>query len=241
MRTNKKTLIADDLRTRIRDGLVGEDERLPTEADLAEEYDTTRTTVRAAYQILIDAMLVEKRGLSGYFVRAVKTRTWTLADSGGYADPWQVLLDTGGAARGRQVTTVRTEHGAAPIRATTLAVLLDVAPDTLIACRASVRYYDGEPVELTEIFIPYERVKDTPFMSSADTDIYALLDGSLLSSTDRLAWRNPTPGEKARLELPEATPVVEIVRRLFREGDGDMVIRSVFSAVGAEFVTRTQA
>lgn len=246
-KTKKKApvfvVIADELHGRIRDGVIGPGERLPTEAELSAEYETTRTTVRAALQVLINALVVEKRGLSGYFVREITPRLWHLADDhGGFADPWQTLMNTQSAERARQYIAVRIDHAGTPIRATTLADLLDVGDDALVACRSAVRYLDGEPVELTDTYAPYELVKDTAFMSSDDLDVYALLaaNGQMTGSTDTFAFRNPTPSEKAKLELPEATGVVEVVRRLFYDSDQDMVIHSVYSAAGAAFVTATR-
>lgn len=247
MDTNKKKkapvfmVIADDLRERInRDIPPGG--RLPTEAELSAEYSTTRTTVRAALQVLINALVVEKRGLSGYFVREVTARTWQLinTDDGTYADPWQTLTDTEGAERARQLIAVRIDQAGIPLGATTLGVLLDVADDALVACRSAVRCLDGEPVDLTDIYAPYDLVKDTPFMSSSDElDVYALMEttGRMTGSADSFTFRNPAPGEKARLELPEATGVVEVVRRLDYDTDQAMVIHSVYSAAGARFIT----
>lgn len=250
MKTNKtkKTapvfmVIADDLRDRIRG--IGPGERLPTEAELSEEYSTTRTTIRAALRVLIDALVVEKRGLAGYFVREVISRTWQLVyDDGSYADPWQTMAEVVAAGRARQAITVRIEHAGAPIRATTLADLLDVDPQALVACRSATRYLDDEPVEMCDIYVPYELVKDGPFMSSDDLDVYALLSATsrMVRSRDAFAFRNPAPSEKARLELPEATGVVEVVRRLFYDdADQAMVVHSVYSAAGAEFITCARA
>ncbi|ANY06390.1 hypothetical protein AFB00_08900 [Pseudonocardia sp. HH130630-07] len=51
--------IADELRARIRDGLLQPGAMLPSEAGLAEQHDVARGTVRAALAVLVDEELIE--------------------------------------------------------------------------------------------------------------------------------------------------------------------------------------
>lgn len=53
--------IEQDLLDKIEDGTYAENELIPTELELAEEYQVSRPTVRQAVQTLVDAGYLEKR------------------------------------------------------------------------------------------------------------------------------------------------------------------------------------
>lgn len=235
--------IADDLRERIADGTFGPGTRLPTESELAQEYGTTRPTVRAAYKVLIDEHLVELRKGYGYFVREVIRRVWHLGGPEGYVDAWEYMLEEQGSARSRETVSVRTHEASYPAQDTSFAALLDLQPDDLVARRSLTRVFDGAPVELTDILAPYARVKDSRFMSSGPVDVYDLLfplTTPLDRSRDQIVCRNPSAAEKARLELSDASTVVEVLRVLWNDQEGPVcVVRSVYDAIGATFCTCT--
>lgn len=57
---SKHVAIADDLRRRIRNGYYEPGQALPSEADLALEYNTGRGTVRDALNILLNEKIISK-------------------------------------------------------------------------------------------------------------------------------------------------------------------------------------
>ncbi len=238
-------VIADNLRTQIESGELGSAARLPTEADLSEEYRTTRTTVRHALQTLIDAQLVEKTERLGYYVREIKTRRWRLADrtTGGLIlDPWadQLASRPPGA---RQNMTVRIDRATKLIRGRPLGGMLGIGDDALVLCRSAVRYLDGQPVELNDAYIPYGLVsgEDSPLMSDTSGSVLAMLTRLGYRVTgwrDIFTPRIPTETEVARLELPEATPVADLLRQIhFDDGRCLLVVHAVYRGDGAEFET----
>lgn len=251
--TTRKTrpafqVIADDLRERI--AHMRPNERLPTEIALKDEYSVTRTTIRAALKILIEEGKVEKGDKTGYFVRDVKRRTWVLASPDlphHYADPWRIAL--GDQQRTWNAVAVGTCSAGRTILSRTLADLLDVPEGTLVARRMAVRAIDGEPADLTTTYIAYDLVKDTSFMFGEEkVDPLALLADAghaFAGFRDTLATRQPTEAELARMELPQATPVMELRRVVFFRDESERrplaVVHSLFSALGAEFDYDIQA
>lgn len=66
--------LADILSQRIKEGLYIAGERLPSVRVLSEEYGVSISTVQQAYRILDEALLIEARAKSGYFVRCRSNR-----------------------------------------------------------------------------------------------------------------------------------------------------------------------
>ena len=233
----KKTIpevIAEQLKENISTGAIGPGARLPTEIELCSQYKTTRATVRNAYRALVDEGVVEKRGLLGYFVREIKHRSWQFSLNGEYAEPWRFDDDN------LQTTTVRTNRSDKMIRRRELGHLFGLADD-LIACRSSVHFDDGDPIAIVDTYAPYASVKDTDFMyDTASFDVRTLFDGGMTAFDDIFATRLPTPAERESLELPDATPVTEVLRSLMFTQEGQerclVVVHAVFNALGAEFV-----
>lgn len=92
--------IADDLRRRITTGVVKPGERLPSEADLADRYKVSTTTLRSALAVLQGEGLVEKIHGKGNFVRR-SLRKIVYVGGWGTLDPWT-------AAEAAMRVTVRT-------------------------------------------------------------------------------------------------------------------------------------
>lgn len=61
--------IADDLRDSIRNGRLLPGDRLPSEAQLREEYTYSQTTIRHALSVLESEGLIERRPGRGCFIR----------------------------------------------------------------------------------------------------------------------------------------------------------------------------
>jgi GntR family transcriptional regulator len=60
--------IAADLQDKIESGEFAPGEKLPSDAELGEEYEASRNTVREAIRFLMTRRLVEKQGTRGTFV-----------------------------------------------------------------------------------------------------------------------------------------------------------------------------
>lgn len=224
--------------------------RLPTEADLAIVYETTRVTVRKAYDLLIDEALVEKRGPrqgpAGYFVRRVTTTDWTLTAAGRFVDHW---ADKTSALAGTpeppiEVVTVSVPKATRRVAGTPLSELFSDAGDRF-ACRTSLRYLSAGPVEITEVYAPYDLVKDSAFMAddpASVTDLLAAYGRTAAGFADHTTARPPQQHEADRLELPPATWVLDVLRSVYGYGGECVLVQhSVFNALGTSLRHSGQA
>jgi GntR family transcriptional regulator len=72
--------IADRLRAQINGGALQPGQRLPSEPDLAAEYDASRNTVRLAIALLINqGLVVSRQGLGTFVVEPTKPFTALLS------------------------------------------------------------------------------------------------------------------------------------------------------------------
>jgi DNA-binding GntR family transcriptional regulator len=74
LKTTAYNRIAASIRDRILSGTWDENEKLPTERELCEEFKSSRITIRHALQILEEEGLAERRQGSGTFVRPTVAR-----------------------------------------------------------------------------------------------------------------------------------------------------------------------
>ena len=65
----KYTIIANDMRKKILEGVYKANDQLPFEKDLCTHYDTSKMTVKKALDILVSEGLIIKRRGAGTFVK----------------------------------------------------------------------------------------------------------------------------------------------------------------------------
>jgi GntR family transcriptional regulator len=217
--------IANDLRTAISSGQIGPSEKLPSENELADTYGVQRATIRQGLRVLVDEGLIVARPKRGYFVRQVKTMRWNMSTRDSIAttdgDPWKHAAAEAGYV-GRHAITVRTAGADQRVMNYRLGDLLHLNGG-LAVCRSRLHYLDDDPTEIGDSYFPLELVKDTALMNPADIPAgtfkpLAELGWQRVRYDDEWLARMPTRYEAAeRLELPPATPVIEMIRRWFFE------------------------
>lgn len=240
--------IADDLRAAIMSVEYGPGDKLPSEHELAGEYNVQRTTVRAALRLLVNEGLVESRPKRGNYVRRSKIMLWNMSERDSIAasaaavtDPW-VHAVTSAGYNGRQTIVVQTASPAKVILGRNLGDLLDLdGPTKLALCRSRLRLVDDVPTELADSYYPFDLVKDTSLVDPADIQpgIFPILEkmGHVRTQfRDLLHPRMPTPLESDRLEIPPATPVTELVRRSYFTPDNKcLLVRHSIYGDGCHF------
>lgn len=140
--------IADDLRTKIKDGRLAPNEKLPTEGELSEMYENaSRNTVREAIRRLTDEGLLESRPGQGTFVtRSIDPFVTVLT-----ADP---KTGFGGGETAAYLSKVREEHRD-PVNSIPrvevvaaddpVANLLGISTGSQVVSRSQDRYIDSIP------------------------------------------------------------------------------------------------
>ena len=140
-------LIADDLRSKVKDGRLAPNDKLPTEGDLSQQYEASRNTVREAIRRLTDEGLLESRPGQGTFVaRSIDPFVTVLT-----ADP---KTGFGGGETVAYLSEVRNVHREPTTSVPRVEVvpadapvagLLDVPTGTQVVSRTQDRYIDGIP------------------------------------------------------------------------------------------------
>ncbi|MEW9530717.1 GntR family transcriptional regulator [Microbispora sp. NPDC049125] len=231
--------IHDAVLFQITSGKIAPGQQLPSVADMAKEWKTTRPTARKAYERLMNGGHITAVPRRGYFVRMVDQVTWNMSAAG---DPWAT------ASAGRTVhelTEVRVVAADTLVGRERIGALLGLPPDGDALCRQVLRTIANHPRELASYYLPFDLVKDTPAKSQD-------LPGGLIALLAELGYqehairdvnsaRMPDEQEAARLELDPGTPVMVTTRRsFFTPGDQCLLVRhSVYNPHGAEFIYET--
>ena len=132
------------VREAIRSGLVSEGEAIPTERDLAEEFDVSLITVRKAVDGLVDEGLLDRRRGAGTFVvgrRVEKSFSKLSSFSEDMRSRGRVPHS---AWIGRSTGAVTPEE----------ALSLGLSPGTTVYRFSRIRYADGESMALEQSTIP---------------------------------------------------------------------------------------
>jgi GntR family transcriptional regulator len=152
--------IADSLRHAIEAGTLVGGDQLPTEQELAEEWGSSRSTVREAIRILVTRGLVEARPGQGTFV--TKKITPIMTDLSATHD-----LGTGETARyyidvRRQNRTPRSTVPRVVIETASplVAAELQLSRGAQVICRHQLRFVDEEPYSLQTSFYPMQLLTD---------------------------------------------------------------------------------
>jgi GntR family transcriptional regulator len=213
--------IADHLREAISAGRLGEGDQLPSEAQLVEHYDVTRTTIRQALTLLKSEGLVVSQHGRGVFVRS-QPRVRRLA-SDRFA---RLHRERGKAAFLAEVEPTGSRPKVVDIAISEeppsedIAERLDLSGDDTVIVRYRRYLIDDHPVETATSYLPASIARGTQIVE-VDTGpggIYARLEemGHRLDHfTEEIAARMPSGPELQALALPPGVPVLHLIRAAF--------------------------
>jgi GntR family transcriptional regulator len=199
--------VADALRADIRSGRYQPGDKLPSERELSETFEVSKVTARQAIVQLRAEGLITSRAGSGVFV-AEKGPPRRLSDDTLRGEAFYRAIGRLGL-RPDVDTTISREPATEEV-----AEALDVptGAEVLVHTRLA-RVEDGPPLFLAANYFPSWVVETVPELASPSTSglpkWLAQAFGPLYGE-DLIDARMPTPEERERLEIPEATPVTEI-------------------------------
>jgi GntR family transcriptional regulator len=209
--------VADGLRASIASGEYA-GKTLPSEAELAEDYQVSRDTVRRALGKLTEqGLLTPGRGRRGRQVRVSNRLTFYAVPSESAermaerrargADAWVADAADQGRKAGQDITVAIEE--ARP----EVAARLETPAGQLVAVRRRLRTIDGEPHNLNDTYYPRDISEGTLIEHPADVTqgvIAYMRDLGYIQvrMRDDLEMRMPTPGEAERLQIPPGVPVL---------------------------------
>lgn len=204
--------IAATYRNKIISGELRPGDQLPTEHEIADQFDVVRQTVRTGLGVLVTEGLIVARRPRGYFVRQREHMVYRPQEKSRPrpATPEMDRFSQQITAEGRvpsQVIEVSL------MRATPdLAERLRVDAGATIVVRRRVRFINGEPTNINDSHYPLDLVRDSEIMSPVyvprGTDqVLADLGYRQDRAIDEIFVRMPTPDEIHRLDLGPGTPV----------------------------------
>jgi DNA-binding GntR family transcriptional regulator len=210
--------ISTDLRRQIQEGSLGPGALMPSEHEVAREYNVSRQTARIALQALEREGLVIVRPRRGRVVRSNQRLRWHLSEFERpdhtvltTSDAWETDIEGQGHDPTRQDLDVDTITPPG-----TVAVRLNLDPRTdRCVVRRHVRYIDGKPAIISDDYFDEQIVRGTELAEPEDTtreNILAEAGYEQVYDIDEIITRMPTPDEVARLGISTGTPVAEHIR-----------------------------
>jgi GntR family transcriptional regulator len=205
------TQIADDLRSQIQAGALRPGDDVPTEADLAERWHTSRGPIRNALATLKAEGLIDTG--RGRPARVVSQKASQAVDVSVPFTRWARELGVEPGAKTQELSLRRAGDRAE---------LLGVAPDDIIVGVVRLRLLDGRPTMLERLF----------FTESVGRELFAV-DPDEISITEYLGSRgHPIVGlqhqidavaadeqDAALLQVPQGTPILRL-SRISRDAEG---------------------
>jgi DNA-binding GntR family transcriptional regulator len=217
--------ITADLRRQIHDGILGPGALLPSEPEVAREYDVSRQTARTALQALEREGLVIVRPRRGRVVRSNQRLRWHLTEFERpdhtvltTSDAWETDIEKQGHDPTRQDLQVER---ITPPEAIATRLNLDPRTATCIV-RRHVRYIDGKPAIISDDYFDEQLVRGTELAEPEDTkreNILAEAGYEQVYDIDEIITRMPIPEESERLGIPAGTPVAEHIRTGYTAAD----------------------
>lgn len=232
--------IVDGLRAEILAGTLGPGERLPSENDLAQEYETSRPTVRRALARLKGEGLVVTEQGRGAFVRP-KPHVRLLLTGSSYRKHRALglpgfnaqVLEQGQAPK-QQLLSVRVGSASQEV-----AMRLDINEGAPVVVRQRLFLIDGKAVALCDSYYPADMAGGTAIAEDRRIKggVHALIEDpsgpikrKISRSVDELVARMPTPSESNALGLSTGVPVVRVMRTVFDSDDQPVELQETIAA-----------
>jgi GntR family transcriptional regulator len=232
--------IVADLRREILSARLRSGERLPSEHDLADEYGTSRPTVRRAVAVLRSEGLVVTEQGRGAFVRPtphvrllINGASYRRHRRAGLSGFSAQALEQGQVPE-QEVCEVATMPAPSDVSAR-----LNLDEGAPVVVRRRLFRLDAQPVALCDSYYPVELVVGTAVMEVGNISggVHALIedpDGPMrrvvARSVDDLVARMPLPDEVERLGLAPGIPVVRVVRTIYDNDDDPLEVQDTVAA-----------
>lgn len=160
--------ITTELRRRILAGDLPEGSAIPSERDLAEEYNVSRMTARAAIESLVDdGLLVRRQGQRATVAGLLAEKISRTAAFMSFSDEMRL--------HGWQTTSRVVKIMSTLADASTAAQLdLDIGASVIYVER--VRLADGVPLALERVFLPFKRFQRLLDYDLAENSLYEVLE-----------------------------------------------------------------
>jgi GntR family transcriptional regulator len=216
--------VADHLRTLILRGDIAPGEALPSESQLAAQFDLSRPTVNKAIRVLVTEGLVDVTHGRGSYVRENRpvlhtSSSYVTGDDQGQRAQWRTELERQGFTGGQRITAVGIEEPP-----TDVAGYLRLDDGEEVVARRRVMLLAGEPIQLATSYYPASIAAGTELArpEKLPGGTIAALERRHLELTtfeEHISARMPTGPEATQLNMGPGTPVLVHVRVTRAIGD----------------------
>ncbi|HSR84823.1 MAG TPA: GntR family transcriptional regulator [Streptosporangiaceae bacterium] len=228
--------IADRLRAQINSGALAPGQRLPSEPDLAAEYDASRNTVRLAIALLINqGLVVSRQGLGTFVLEPTKPFTALLSRIHQQPDEHHASRSlpvvSPAADESEMVRLIVETAFASP----SVAEKLDVVPGDAVVVRRSQYFIGDVPWQLINSYYPSDLAKGTALEQASEIEAGSI---GLLSEmgypqrgfVDEIGARMPNAREFDFFKLASGTPVLVVTRTSYSADRPIRLTRYIYSA-----------
>jgi GntR family transcriptional regulator len=210
--------IADRLRAQIGNGVLEPGQRLPSEPELAAEFDASRNTVRLAIALLINqGLVVSRQGLGTFVVEPARPFTALLSRI--QAPPQEVHAShalpvvSPAADESEMVRLIVETSPASP----SVAEKLDLKAGDVVVVRRSQYFIGDVPWQLINSYYPSDLAKGTPLEQAGEIEAGSVgLLGKLghpqQGFVDEIGSRMPNAREFDFFKFVSGTPVLVVNR-----------------------------
>ena len=227
--------IADQLRSQIASGSFAPGHRLPSEPDLAAQYDASRNTVRLAIALLINqGLVVSRQGLGTFVVEPTKPFTALLSRS--QAAPREqhasMSLPVVSPADESEMVRLIVETGSA---SPSVAEKLDLSAGDSVVVRRSQYFIGDVPWQLIHSYYPTDVAKGTALEQAGEIESGSV---ALLSEVgyqqegfvDEIGARMPNAREFDFFKLVSGIPVIVVNRTSYTADRPIRLTRYIYRA-----------
>lgn len=207
------TQIQSFLRERILSENLKSDQAVPSERELAEEFQVSRMTVRQALTVLREEGLIYQKRGRGTFVSSLKMDIHT-RNLDGFSDE---MKRRGMRPRSR-VLQINREIPAAEVLEK-----LQLEPESEVICLKRLRLADEKPMSLETTYLPaalFPRLDRYDFEKQSLYQILAKKYGvRMYSAAEDLEAAVSDAETSALLEVGKSSPLLIVYRTVFAEGN----------------------
>lgn len=217
--------VADELREAIKKGEFPPGSMLPSQPDLARQYDLNQTSINRAIAVLRSEGLVRIERGRGAFVLEIPTVKRVRRIDRDYrrdADSRSSYAEEMRSAGLKPRTELVRAEADLPPAEVAEALFLNESAQTLV--RKRHMFAEETPVQIATSYIPMEYAGsvDLAFPDTGPTGIYARLAKrgyGPVRFTEEIEARPPTSEESRFLHVPEGQPVFNVMRIAFDAED----------------------
>lgn len=214
--------VAADIRALVMSGEWSPGQKVPSNAELTKQHETSNVTIQRALNILKDEELLEGRSGSGVYVRDDAAQIITPASYMAPSDPGGTYSWISEAAvRGQRGSNkiLNVEEVPPPKR---VAAALGLSDGGTAMLRFRIGLLNDEPAEVVRSYYPIELARETRLadrrrIPGGSPTLLADMGYPPREQADQVTARKATQEEHQLLELPDDVPVLEVFRIVYSD------------------------